>query len=134
MMRFVRSGVALMAAIGLSGCTLGIHKDSPTVSYTVPRDYRTVFLRAQNQADECLRGKDEYTVRAKVDVAAQSGEIDVVAPFGSVVVARTELRATDAKHTRVTQTVWGRAPWDMAALDAMRQSVRLDTSVCSAYR
>jgi hypothetical protein len=129
----IRSGVVFVAALVLSGCALGINQNSPKVSYTVPRDYRTVFLRAQNQANECLRGKDNYTVRAQVDPSTQAGEIDVVAPFGGSVVARTELRATDARHTHVTQTVWGHQPWDAQALAAMRQSVILDTSVCFAY-
>jgi hypothetical protein len=133
-MRFIRCSVVFAVALALAGCALGINKDSPSVSYTVPRDYRTVFLRVQNQANECLRGKNEYTVQARVDPATQSGEIEVVGPLGGTVVARTELRATDAQHTHLTQTVWGRHPWDAQALDAMRQSVRMDMSVCFAYR
>lgn len=125
-----------MAVCLLSGCAIGIQPgdNSPSVSYTVPRDYRTVFLRAQNQANECLRGKDQYTVRAKVDPVTQSAQVDVVGPFGKSVVARTALRATDARHTHVVQTVWGYSPWDVNALHAMRESVRLDTSVCFAYK
>src|SRR3546814_18380869 len=98
-----------------SGSAWGIKKggNSPSVSYTVPRDYRTVFLRAQNQDNECLRGKDQYVVRSNVNPVAQTGVVDVVGPFGDVLVARTKLEATDAKHTHVTQTVWGRSPWDV---------------------
>lgn len=133
-MRFIRCGVVFATTLALAGCALGINKDSPSVSYTVPRDYRTVFLRVQNQADECLRGNGAYTVHARVDAATQSGEVDVVGPLGGTVVARTVLEATDAKHTRLTQTVWGHKPWNAEALDAMRQSVRMDMSVCFAYR
>jgi hypothetical protein len=123
-----------MAAM-LSGCALGIHPgdNSPSVSYTVPRSFQMVFLRAQNQAQECLRGKGEYKVHARVDPATQSGVVSVQGPLANE-VARTDFKAADEKHTQVTQTVWGHSPWDVNALDAMRESVRLDTSVCFAYK
>jgi hypothetical protein len=108
--------------------------DSPSVSYTVPRSYQVVYLRAQNQANECLRGKSQYMVHAEVDPELQSGVVSVRGPFGGAEVARTELKAADSKHTQVVQTVWGHAPWDQAALDAMRESIWLDTSVCFAYK
>lgn len=137
-MKIFRVGAAcVVTALTLSGCALGIHKgdDSPSVSYVVPRDYKTVFLRAQNQANECLRGDDkQYVVHARVDPVTSKGEIDVIGPMGNVLVARTKLQATDAKHTYVSQTVWGVKPWDINALNAMRESIRLDTSVCFAYR
>jgi hypothetical protein len=132
-----RTGIVCMAsAMLLSGCAIGIQAggDSPSVSYNVPRSYQIVFLRAQNQANECLRGKDAYSVDAQVDPVTQSGVVSVVAPLGRAVVARTELKATDAQHTQVTQTVWGHHPWDINALHAMHESIRLDTSVCFAYQ
>lgn len=108
--------------------------DSPSVSYTVPRSYQTVYLRAQNQADECLRGKKQYDVYAKVDPALETASVSVRGPMQSIEVARTEIKAVDARHTQVTQTVWGRSPWDRDALAAMRESIRMDTSVCVAYK
>ncbi len=128
-------GVVFGAAVLLAGCSMGIQPDgdSPSVSYTVPRSYQTVFLRAQNQADECLRGKNQYTVRTQVDAAEQAGVVSVAGPLDTE-VARTELKAIDARTTQVTQTVWGRSPWDVRALNAMRESVLMDTSVCVAYK
>jgi hypothetical protein len=132
----VRVGsVCLSVAAMLSGCALGIHPgdNSPSVSYTVPRSFQMVFLRAQNQAQECLRGKGEYKVHARVDPATRSGIVSVQGPLANE-VARTDFKATDEKHTQVTQTVWGHSPWDANALDAMRESVRMDTSICFAYK
>lgn len=128
--------ISLGVAALLSGCAMGIQPggDSPSVSYTVPRSYQTVYLRAQNQADECLRGKKQYDVYAQVDPALQTGLVSVRGPMHSIEVARTEIKAVDAKHTQVTHTVWGRSPWDQNALDAMRESIRIDTSVCVAYK
>jgi hypothetical protein len=128
--------VSLLGATVLSGCVMGIKSggDSPTVSYTVPRSYQTVYLRAQNQADECLRGKNQYEVYAQVDPVAQSGVVSVRGPLGDAEVARTELKALDAKTTQVVQTVWGHSPWDEDALKAMRESIRMDTSVCVTYK
>ncbi|HEY9280356.1 MAG TPA: hypothetical protein VIP51_09815 [Eoetvoesiella sp.] len=128
--------VVVVAAVSVAGCSMGIQPggEAPSVTYTVPRSYQTVFLRAQNQADECLRGKSQFAVRTQVDAAQQSGVVSVVGPLGNAEVARTELKAVDAQHTQVTQTVWGRSPWDANALNAMRESVRMDTSVCVAYQ
>ncbi len=131
---------ALVISIGaaglLSGCALGIQPggDSPSISYTVPRSYQTVYLRAQNQADECLRGKKQYDVYAQVDPALQTGVVSVRGPMESVEVARTEIKAIDAKHTEVKHIVWGHSPWDKDALEAMRESIRMDTSVCVVYK
>ncbi|MGP1615370.1 MAG: BPTD_2524 family lipoprotein [Pollutimonas bauzanensis] len=131
---------ALVISIGaaglLSGCALGIQPggDSPSVSYTVPRSYQTVYLRAQNQADECLRGKKQYDVYAQVDPALQTGLVSVRGPMGSIEVARTEIKAIDARHTEVKHTVWGHSPWDRNALEAMRESIRMDTSICIVYK
>ena len=108
--------------------------DSPSVSYKVPRSYQTVYLRAQNQADECLRGKKQYDIYAQVDPVLHTGIVSVRSPIGSVEVARTEIKAIDARNTQVTHTVWGHSPWDANALYAMRQSVQMDTSVCVAYK
>lgn len=123
----------LLAAGLLSGCAMGIQGDSPTVSYTVPRDYLTVYHRAQDQAQKCLRGENAYSVQGKLDRASRSGSVDVVAPLGGKVMAHTRFQALDAGHTRVTQTVWGKALWDSKALAAMRESVLMDTSECTAY-
>ncbi len=120
----------------LSGCAVGVRPggDSPSISYTVPRSYQTVYLRVQNQAGECLTGKNQYEVYAQVDPAMQAGTVTVRSPFLGGVVARSDIQAVDASHTRVTHTVWGRTPWDANALQAMRQSVLMDTSVCVAYK
>jgi|SRR5690554_1377220 hypothetical protein len=128
--------IGIVATALLSGCIAGIQPgdESPTVSYTVPRSYQTVYLRAQNQADECLRGKKQYDVYAQVDPAMQSGSVAVRSPLGGLEVARTDIKAIDAQHTQVTHTVWGRSPWDTGALNAMRQSILMDTSVCVVYR
>ncbi|NYT61148.1 hypothetical protein H0A66_02240 [Alcaligenaceae bacterium] len=128
--------ISVAAVALLSGCAMGIQPggESPSVSYTVPRSYQTVYLRAQNQAGECLLGKKQYDVYAQVDPAMQTGQVLVRGPMQSVVVARTDIEAIDAKHTQVTHTVWGRSPWDLKALDAMRESIRMDTSICVAYK
>ncbi len=104
------------------------------MTYTVPRSYQTVYLRLQNQADECLRGKQQYDVYAQIDAASQSGTVSVKGPLGNLEVARTDIQAIDKSHTKVTHVVWGHKPWDEDALKAMRQSVLLDTSVCVAYQ
>ena len=126
--------VGLGMSVVLSGCALGVQSggDSPSVTYKVPRNLQTVYLRAQNQAAECLTGKNQYEVYAQVDDSAQTATVTVQGPLGSV-VARSDIQAIDASHTQVTHTVWGRAPWDNGALQAMRQSVLMDTSVCVAY-
>jgi hypothetical protein len=127
--------VSVGLAVLLSGCAMGIQNggDTPGVSYTVPRNYQTVYLRVQNQASECLRGKGHYEVYAEVDPAMQTGLVTVRGALGAE-VARTEIKAIDARNTQVSHTVWGRSPWDGAALSAMRQSVVIDTSVCVAYK
>lgn len=128
--------ISIGAAALLSGCALGIqpNADSPSISYSVPRSYQTVYLRAQNQAAECLTAKKQYDVYAQVDPALQTGLVAVRSHIGEFEVARTEIKAIDDKNTQVTHTVWGRSPWDTNALEAMHQSIRMDTSVCVAYK
>lgn len=127
----------IISAIVLSGCALGVQPDgsSPSVTYTAPRPYQTVYLRVQSQAELCLRGdKDQYDVYAEVDPVSQTGSVSVRGPLSDLVVARTEIKAVDQANTQVTHTVWGVKPWDESALSAMRRSVMLDTSVCVAYQ
>jgi len=128
--------ISIGAAALLSGCALGIQPNgsSPSISYSVPRSYQTVYLRAQNQAAECLTAKKQYDVYAKVNPTVQTGEVTVRSQLGDIEVARTEIRAIDGKTTEVKHTVWGHSPWDENALEAMRQSIRMDTSVCVAYK
>ena len=132
-MKTLLSGAVIVMV--LSGCATGIQPedDSPSLSYEVPRSYQTVFLRAQNQAQECLRAKNQYTVLTDVDPEDRSGVISVVSPIFEDEVARTELKAVDDQHTAVKHVVWGRAPWGEDALYAMRKSIMMDTSVCVAY-
>lgn len=132
MVKNLLTGCAL--ALMLGGCAMGIKPGSPSVSYTVPRDYQTVYLRAQNQAAECLRGASGYEVVARIDAATHTGEVAVQEPLAGAVMARTAIKAVDARHTEVTHTVSGHRPWDLNGLDAMRQSVLMDTSVCVAYK
>jgi len=128
--------MVLVLATTLAGCAVGIQPDgsSPSVSYTVPRDYQTVYLRAQNQASECLRGQSSFEVRSEVDPVAQTGRVSVVDPLTDIEVARTSVKAQDARNTQVEQVVWGRGSWDLNALHAMRESIILDDSVCFAYK
>ncbi|WP_237173084.1 BPTD_2524 family lipoprotein [Paracandidimonas lactea] len=132
----VKALVSAMAVALLAGCAGGIKSgdDSPSITYVVPRSYQIVYLRVQNQAGECLRAKNQYDVYASVDGDRQKGSVVVKGMLGTLEVARTDIEAIDKNHTRVRHTVWGRAPWDGEALQAMRQSVLMDTSVCSAYR
>lgn len=128
--------IGLGFSVLLQGCAIGIQAgdDSPTLTYKVPRSYQTVYLRAQNQADECLRGKKQYDIYAQVDPALLTAFVSVRSPIGGLEVARTEIKAIDARNTQVTHTVWGHSPWDENALYAMRQSIQMDTSVCVAYK
>lgn len=127
--------MAVGAACVLAGCVSGIQSSvSPSVSYTVPRSFEAVYLRVQHQANECLTGHHQYGVYAQVDSPGRQASVVVKTPLGAGVVARTELKALDARNTQVTQTVWGHSPWDARALQAMRESVVLDTTVCVVYR
>lgn len=128
--------VGISVMVLMTGCAGGIKADgsSPSVTYTVPRSYQTVFLRLQNQADECLRAKNQYQVYANINPALESGSVSVKGPIGALEVARTDFKAIDKSHTQVTHTVWGIKPWDGSALQAMRQSVLMDSSVCVAYK
>ncbi|NLY27812.1 MAG: hypothetical protein GX049_09745 [Alcaligenaceae bacterium] len=127
--------MALGAAFVLAGCAAGIQSSgSPSVSYTVPRNFETVYLRVQHQANECLTGHHQYGVYAQLDSPGRQASVVVKTPVGAGEVARTELKALDARNTQVTHTVWGHSPWDARALQAMRESVLLDTTVCVVYR
>lgn len=125
----------LLATSLLAGCALGIRNDgsSPTVSFTVPHSYQVVYMRAENQARECQRGQSTTEVRARVDPDMRSGVVSIVDPIIGVEYARTTLKAVDAKHTEVVQTVSGQGSWNQDALNAMEQSIRMDASVCHVY-
>src|SRR3546814_12704165 len=107
--------IGIGAGMLLSGCINGIQSggDFPSLSYTVPRSYQTVYLRAQNQADECLRGKKQYDVYAQVDPAMKTGSIAVRGPLGGLEVARTATNAINDKHTQLDHYGGGHSPWDV---------------------
>ncbi|WP_397473322.1 BPTD_2524 family lipoprotein [Pusillimonas sp.] len=131
----MRAWTVVLATSLLAGCALGIKEDSsPSVSYTVPHNYQTVYMRAENQGRECQRGESTTKVRSQIDPAMRSGVVSVVDPILGTEVARTALKAIDAKHTEVVQTVSGRGSWNQDALNAMEQSIRMDASVCHVYK
>lgn len=131
----MKAWTAALAMGLLAGCALGIQEgSSPTVSYTVPHSYQVVYMRAEHQARECQRGGSTTTVKSQVDPAMRSGVVSVVDPILGTEVARTVLKAVDAQHTEVVQTVSGRGSWNLDALNAMEQSIRMDASVCFVYK
>lgn len=131
----MRVWTLVLASSLLGGCALGIQEgSSPSVSYTVPHNYQTVYMRAENQARECQRGESTTKVRSQIDPAMRSGVVSVVDPILGTEVARTALKAVDAQHTEVVQTVSGRGSWNQDALNAMEQSIRMDASVCHVYK
>src|SRR3546814_13014989 len=93
--------IGIGAGMLLSGCINGIQSggDFPSLSYTVPRSYQTVYLRAQNQADECLRGKKQYDVYAQVDLAMKTGSGAVRSHLGGLEVGRPESKASEEDRT-----------------------------------
>src|SRR3546814_16744312 len=95
--------IGIGAGMLLSGCINGIQSggDFPSLSYTVPRSYQTVYLRAQNQAEECLRGKKQYDVYAQVDTAMHTGRVAVRGALGGLEVSSTEANAIAEKQTNV---------------------------------
>ena len=139
---------AVMALVALSGCAMGIQNNSPSVSFEVDKPAKTVHARALDQANACMRGENkmdnnannfnrrqsEFDVREQVDASGQQGEVTVVVPLNSAVMARTSWRALGPQRTAVTQTVWGQGSWDGKTLTAMKESILMDASVCTVYK
>ncbi|NYT70319.1 BPTD_2524 family lipoprotein [Pusillimonas noertemannii] len=127
---------AVLAMGLLGGCALGIQTDgsSPNVTYTVPHTYQVVYMRAAHQANECQYGNSTVKVRSRIDPAMSTGVVSVIDPITGVEMARTSLKAVDAKHTEVVQIVSGHGSWNQDVLNAMQQSIRMDASVCHVYK
>lgn len=144
----MRKIAAACLLTGLAGCAIGIQDSSPQVSYEVDKPYRTVYARALDQANECLRGdgtfngrqvnfdlrQSAFDVKDHLDAGAGQGEITVNDPLTGTVVARTSFRSLGANRTEVTQTVSGKGSWDGKTLHAMQQSILMDASVCTVYK
>lgn len=132
----MKAWLAALAAGLLAGCAMGIQPDgsSPSVTYTVPYSYQVVYMRAEHQARECQRGNSTVEVRGRIDPDMRSGVVSATDPILGIEVARTSLKAVDAQHTEVVQTVSGRGSWNQDALNAMQQSIRMDASVCFVYK
>lgn len=132
----MKAWTAVPAAILLAGCAMGIQTDgsSPSVTYTVPHSYQVVYMRAAHQANECQYGDSAVKVQSRIDPDMGSGVVSVVDPITGIELARTSLKAVDARHTEVMQIVAGRGSWNQDVLNAMQQSVRMDASVCHVYK
>lgn len=145
----MKSWILVLATTLIAGCATGIRSDgsSPSVTYTVPHNYQVVYMRARHQASECQGSqtalnkfdsnfKDDsiFKVESTINPDMQSGVVSVQDPITGTEVARTTLKAVDAKHTEITQVVSGNGSWNHDALNAMQQSVRMDTSVCFVYK
>ena len=128
--------MAVLATSVLAGCALGIQADgsSPSVTYTVPYSYQVVYMRAAHQANECQYGNSEVKVHSRIDPAMNTGVVSVLDPISGAEMARTTLKAVDARHTEVVQIVAGRGSWNQDVLNAMQQSIRMDASVCHVYK
>jgi len=132
----MKAWTAVLATSVLAGCALGIQTDgsSPSVTYTVPYSYQVVYMRAAHQANECQYGNSEVKVQSRIDPAMNTGVVSVLDPILGVEMARTTLKAVDARHTEVMQIVPGRGAWNQDVLNAMQQSIRMDASVCHVYK
>ena len=141
---------AALALSALAGCAVGIQDNggSPQTSFEVNRNYQTVFARAVDQANACMRGDESgfdgrredrqmrgsaFEVSSSLNEAARSGEVLVTEPLSGAVMARTRFQAAGAGRTTVTQQVWGRGTWDAKTLTAMRRSIEMDASLCTVY-
>lgn len=132
----MKAWTTVLATSLLAGCALGIQTDgsSPSVTYTVPYSYQVVYMRAAHQANECQYGNSEAKVQSRIDPAMNTGVVSVVDPITGVEMARTSLKAVDARHTEVVQIVSGRGSWNQDVLNAMQQTIRMDASVCHVYK
>lgn len=132
----MKAWTTVLATSLLAGCALGIQTDgsSPSVTYTVPYSYQVVYMRAAHQANECQYGNSEVKVQSRIDPAMNTGVVSVLDPITGVEMARTSLKAVDARHTEVVQIVSGRGSWNQDVLNAMQQTIRMDASVCHVYK
>lgn len=131
--RFIAAtGLALTGA--LAGCALGISDtQSPHLDFTANVEYARAIRSAQAQANECLRGKDAYSVSATRDDASHSGLVRIIAPFTDNDIARVEIKGSGSARSDVRIVMWGKGIWDQNAINAMRDAIVYDATSCTSF-
>ncbi|SSW69275.1 BPTD_2524 family lipoprotein [Achromobacter agilis] len=123
-------------ALGLAGCSIGISQNgsSPHSEFKAPVAFKDAYATAIRQSRDCLRSTDNaYRVVADLNESAQSGVVQVLAPFSNNEMSRVELKAAGAKSTDVRIVMWGQGTWDPAAMRAMQDAVYYGLVSCSSY-
>lgn len=130
----MKSHIAIAGlALVLASCTTHQPTGPASVSYQVPRNFQTVYLRVQHQAQECLAlaGNDSFDVMASLNPGMQSATVLVKHRETGAEAARTVVKAIDARQSDVSHWVEGSSRWNTTVLEAMRASVMRDASVCA---
>ena len=122
-------------ALGLAGCSMGISSgSSPHSEFKAPVSFKDAYDAAIRQASYCLRSTDNaYRVVDTLNESAQSGVVQVLAPYSDNEVTRVELKAAGPKTTDVRIVVWGKGTWDAAAMRAMQDAIYYSLVSCSSY-
>ncbi|MGY6269621.1 BPTD_2524 family lipoprotein [Achromobacter denitrificans] len=123
-------------ALGLAGCSMGISQtgSSPHSEFKAPVAFKDAYATAIRQSNDCLRSTDNaYRVVADLNESAQSGVVQVLAPYSDNEMSRVELKAAGAKSTDVRIVMWGKGTWDAAAMRAMQDAVYYGLVSCSSY-
>jgi len=123
-------------ALGLAGCSMGISSggSSPHSEFKAPVSFKDAYGAAIRQANACLRSTDNaYRVVDTLNESAQSGVVQVLAPYSDNEMTRVELKAAGPKTTDVRIVVWGKGTWDAAAMRAMQDAVYYSLVSCSSY-
>ncbi len=116
----------------LMGC-MGIDsKSSPTNTFTVDVGFEEVYRRAHEQAERCWRTDTGYPIGGGVNQATKTSQLYVTGDIGGR-LGQVDARATAAKSSEVTITVWGVGAWGPDALQAMKEVIQFGVPTCTSY-
>lgn len=131
--RFFSRLAVVAIALGLVACKGIDPGKSPAKTFEVSVPVKTAYERAIAQSEMCLVTEDRFPLASQLDPDNKFAFVRVNMSMTDTLLSNVRVVAESTNKSRVTVQMWGVAPWDMTAVDAMQAAIEFGVPSCINY-